>query len=263
MLKQSPSRSQRAKGFKVKHALQICLLLAICIWFLYQVNCSRDKKAAFVDSFIEILGKTQDNGHKIVIKLGRRSLHPRMEDGSSLEIDNHGANEDELQDEVVEEVKPEEETEAIGREEDVDVLDQERVEEEEQEEVEDLIDEDREREEVNGEQDTEESDQYDLDDLHSSEEIQNECISDSRKVIREQVKGGGGSSTIVMQNSGTLSRSLREVREHEIEMVEINANDKHDHIIGGMKDSDPKMKMRLKAKSNVEGKEKGSEFGLA
>ncbi|CAH1439485.1 unnamed protein product [Lactuca virosa] len=36
MLKQSASRNQRAKGFKVKHAIQICVLLLVCVWLIYQ-----------------------------------------------------------------------------------------------------------------------------------------------------------------------------------------------------------------------------------
>lgn len=146
MLKQSPSRKQRSKDFKVKHALQICLLFTICIWLLYHVKCSAEI----------LLGKKQDDGYEIFVNLGRRSLHPRLKEASSLEIDKNGANEDE----VVEEIKLEE-TEAVGREardEDGDVHDEERVEEEEPDEVEDLIDEeDRERElEGNEEEDIEE-----------------------------------------------------------------------------------------------------------
>ncbi|KAK9275922.1 hypothetical protein L1049_023196 [Liquidambar formosana] len=37
-------RNQRPKGFTVKRALQFALLLAICIWLLYQIKHSRDKK---------------------------------------------------------------------------------------------------------------------------------------------------------------------------------------------------------------------------
>ncbi|XP_039053498.1 protein bfr2-like [Hibiscus syriacus] len=47
MFRVSPSRNQRSKGLKVKHALQICVLLGICIWLLYQVKHSGEKKAAY------------------------------------------------------------------------------------------------------------------------------------------------------------------------------------------------------------------------
>ncbi|PKU82502.1 nuclear polyadenylated RNA-binding protein 3-like [Dendrobium catenatum] len=50
MMRQSSSRNQRYKGgFRFRHFLQICLLLAICIWLVYQVKHSHDKKRAFVE----------------------------------------------------------------------------------------------------------------------------------------------------------------------------------------------------------------------
>nr|GMD89201.1 proline-, glutamic acid- and leucine-rich protein 1-like [Ipomoea batatas] len=50
LLKQSSSRNLRAKGFKLKHGVQICVILAICIWLLYQVNKSYSKKGAIEGS---------------------------------------------------------------------------------------------------------------------------------------------------------------------------------------------------------------------
>ncbi|KAF8407092.1 hypothetical protein HHK36_006217 [Tetracentron sinense] len=41
---QSNGRNQRPKGFKVKWALQFALLLAVCIWLLYQIRHSHDKR---------------------------------------------------------------------------------------------------------------------------------------------------------------------------------------------------------------------------
>ncbi|VFQ78255.1 unnamed protein product [Cuscuta campestris] len=48
MFKHSPSsRSHRSKGIKTKHVLQICLLLAVCFWLIYQVKRSYDKGKEF------------------------------------------------------------------------------------------------------------------------------------------------------------------------------------------------------------------------
>ncbi|KAK8952908.1 hypothetical protein KSP40_PGU004084 [Platanthera guangdongensis] len=48
MMRQSSSRNQRSKGgFKLRHFIQVFLLVAICIWLVYQVKHSRDKKRAF------------------------------------------------------------------------------------------------------------------------------------------------------------------------------------------------------------------------
>ncbi|XP_059638206.1 uncharacterized protein LOC132280098 [Cornus florida] len=41
---QSNARNQRAKGFKVKHAVQFVLLLACCIWLAYQIKQSHDQR---------------------------------------------------------------------------------------------------------------------------------------------------------------------------------------------------------------------------
>lgn len=47
---QSTSRNQRPKGLKVKQALQFTLLLAICIWLLYQIKPSRNEKKNHVEN---------------------------------------------------------------------------------------------------------------------------------------------------------------------------------------------------------------------
>ncbi|KAJ6896165.1 hypothetical protein NC651_022401 [Populus alba x Populus x berolinensis] len=38
MIKRSPRRNPRSKGIKLKHGLQICLLLGVCFWLIYQVK---------------------------------------------------------------------------------------------------------------------------------------------------------------------------------------------------------------------------------
>lgn len=57
--------------------MQICLLLGICIWLIYQVKSSYEKKAAF-DKSSQISGKVQ-NGNEIP-KLGRKDLNPQLEE---------------------------------------------------------------------------------------------------------------------------------------------------------------------------------------
>ncbi|KAJ4963806.1 hypothetical protein NE237_023745 [Protea cynaroides] len=80
MFRQSLSRNQRSKGIKVKHVLQICLLLAISIWLLYQLKNSQDKKKEIL-STPKILEKVESE--QDIIKLGRKDLHPRVEDSAS------------------------------------------------------------------------------------------------------------------------------------------------------------------------------------
>ncbi|PIN05742.1 hypothetical protein CDL12_19060 [Handroanthus impetiginosus] len=89
MLKPSgSSRIQRSKTLKVKHALQICVILTICIWFLYQVKKSHNKKAALEER--PAGGETKYQ----IVTMGRKDLKPRME-----EFENQGDEEVELEDE--------------------------------------------------------------------------------------------------------------------------------------------------------------------
>ncbi|XP_073309704.1 uncharacterized protein [Primulina huaijiensis] len=76
MSRQSPSRNLRSKGIKIKQVLQICLLVAICIWLIYQVKHSHDRKKEFDESDEKVLlsrGGTND-----MIKLGRKDIHTQV-----------------------------------------------------------------------------------------------------------------------------------------------------------------------------------------
>lgn len=85
MLKLSPRRSQRSKGFKVKHAVQLFLLLGVGIWLLYQVKHSHDNKAAFNE------GTKYGNE---VIKLGRKDPNPQV-DGTDIQDEQNVEEENE------------------------------------------------------------------------------------------------------------------------------------------------------------------------
>ncbi|XWS14849.1 hypothetical protein CRYUN_Cryun35bG0043800 [Craigia yunnanensis] len=115
MLKQSASRNQRYKGFKVKHVLQICALLALCIWLLNQVRNTYDKKGT------GIFQKVMKNNES-----GEVEAEEEVEDSKPEEGEDDGRG---------------------GGDDDIDGRDREKAEGEESEEVEDLIDEeDREKE---------------------------------------------------------------------------------------------------------------------
>ncbi|KAA8538246.1 hypothetical protein F0562_027931 [Nyssa sinensis] len=146
MLKQSPSRNQRSKGFKAKHALQICLLLAIATWLLYQVKQSY-YKVALEESSGKIPEK--EHGHEI-LKLGRKDLNPRVEEATAENL-KHGAEEEmELEDEERKPKEDEDEGREVG-DDDIDGQDQDIPEEEEPEQLEDLTDEEDKESEVGSE----------------------------------------------------------------------------------------------------------------
>ncbi|KZV38048.1 cyclic nucleotide-gated cation channel beta-1 [Dorcoceras hygrometricum] len=75
MSRQSPSRNQRSNGIKIKHGLQICLLVAICFWLAYQVKHSHERKKEFDESDKVLLRRESTDG---MIKLGRKDIHSEV-----------------------------------------------------------------------------------------------------------------------------------------------------------------------------------------
>ncbi|KAG6644047.1 hypothetical protein I3843_08G028000 [Carya illinoinensis] len=214
MLKQSPSRNQRSKSFKVKHAIQVCLLLAICIWLLYQVKHSHERKKASEENSRKVSEKFL-GGHEI-IKLGRKDLHPQVEK-TDLETERK-----ELE-QVIEESKPEEiddgrgggDDEMVGR-------DFERVDEAESEEVDDLIDgEDREREGGSEELDDEGNGNQIEDGSFLEDDAQIEEERNTQEAREENYQGDDASNAVV-QNTRSIgtefeSGRLRTVKGQEVE----------------------------------------------
>lgn len=52
-----PGQNQRPRGLKVKRGFQYALLLAICIWLLYRINCSHDETDHYAQNFQRKLGE--------------------------------------------------------------------------------------------------------------------------------------------------------------------------------------------------------------
>ncbi|XP_022723826.1 probable ATP-dependent RNA helicase ddx56 [Durio zibethinus] len=190
MLKQSASRNQRYKGFKVKHVLQICALLALCIWLLNQVRNPYDKGSGI---FQKVTSEHE------ALKLGRKDLDLQGQ-GSSTDNKESG----EIEAEEVEESKPEE-SEDDGNE--IDRRDREKAEGEESEEVEDFID----------EEDRENENQIENLSLLEEQAMNegDENLQDPREL--EHYKSDGASSAVMQSNldSGIAAqiRRLRSVGE--------------------------------------------------
>lgn len=72
----TPRRGQRSKGIKVKHCIQLTLLLGVGIWLIYQMKHSHEKKAEF-EGTSKIVVDDIDN---TVVNLGRKDLRPRIEE---------------------------------------------------------------------------------------------------------------------------------------------------------------------------------------
>ncbi|WOH14929.1 hypothetical protein DCAR_0934459 [Daucus carota subsp. sativus] len=60
MYRHSPNRNQRSKGFKSKHALHNCVLVAVCLWLVYQVKHSNDKRKQFGEKYCKRLIEYRD-----------------------------------------------------------------------------------------------------------------------------------------------------------------------------------------------------------
>lgn len=88
MLKPAGSRNQRSKSLKVKHALQICLLLAICIWLLYQVKQSCNKSKSVSTQVSE-----NEENELPMLKLGRKDIKPQLFEEVDLEDEESKAKE--------------------------------------------------------------------------------------------------------------------------------------------------------------------------
>ncbi|CAN6915825.1 unnamed protein product [Brassica oleracea] len=145
-MKKPSSRSQRgSRGIKGKHVLQICVLLGVCIWLIYQVKYSHDKKKEFYETDGKKLSEKEDG----LVKLGRKDLLPgyhkneeekhveeeedeeekeskiKVENGTHEEEEEEVAEEDEEdKSKLGEEVAEEDEEENKHEEDDIDEQDQ-------------------------------------------------------------------------------------------------------------------------------------------
>ena len=75
MYKQSPSRNYRSKGIRVKHILQLCVLVAVCFWLLYQLKISHEKRKEFESNDEKLAEKVRSDG--VIRRLGRKDI-PRI-----------------------------------------------------------------------------------------------------------------------------------------------------------------------------------------
>ncbi|CAI8604776.1 unnamed protein product [Vicia faba] len=99
MIKRLPSsRNQRSKGVKIKHVLQVILLLGVCFWLIYQVKHNHDKKKEF-DKNDSTLSSVRTETDKVV-NIGRKDLKPVKD-----EVDQNGKHEEEEDEPVVEDLE--------------------------------------------------------------------------------------------------------------------------------------------------------------
>nr|KYP67080.1 Midasin [Cajanus cajan] len=98
MFKASPQRNTRCKDFKVKNALQICVLIGVCIWLAYLAQHSRQEKA----SYGEDTKSGSDSSE--VVKLGRKDPNIYVEQSSIIDT-KHKEEENEEENKYEEQTK--------------------------------------------------------------------------------------------------------------------------------------------------------------
>ncbi|XP_050386611.1 uncharacterized protein LOC126802933 [Argentina anserina] len=90
MLKKAPSRNHRTKGIKLKHILQIALLLGVCFWLVYQLKHSHDKKVVLDEKSAKASIRSLSEGE--LLKLGRKDL-PHKDVGKNVKQEVEGEDE--------------------------------------------------------------------------------------------------------------------------------------------------------------------------
>ncbi|XP_047147735.1 protein starmaker-like [Vigna umbellata] len=209
MIKRWPSRNNRTRGIKVKHILQIILLLGVCFWLIYQVKHSRDKKNEYDENDKEV-----SVGTKTVYrtpKLGRKDLHP----GKDEDKHEHNEREEEENEHEFEEnddkfgVRVDEEEEDESR---TDEMEDERgggddeIDETDQEQSaadtdrdEDLPDDEEEKEEESDEKEN-----------HSKEEERDGSVEkhNSHEAREQHYKGDDASSAVTHDTTTTSTETV-------------------------------------------------------
>ncbi|GJZ88296.1 hypothetical protein Tco_0660078 [Tanacetum coccineum] len=211
MYRNSPVRNPRAKGIKVKNVLQVCLLVAVCFWLIFQVKRSHDKRKEFDASDNKVSLSSLTRSGDEIAKLGRKDLQPKLEKTGNVgqeeeeEQDEHDENkgEDEEQDEHDDNKHEEEEQDEDKIEEEKDDGRDDEIDENEQEKPDVEID--REEVDVVGEEkETEESDEKENENENVSEEkdvqsqTENEVSSEehTHEAREENYKADDASSAV-------------------------------------------------------------------
>ncbi|CAI9294497.1 unnamed protein product [Lactuca saligna] len=175
MYRPSPVRNPRAKGIKSKNVLQICLLLAVCFWLIFQVKRSHEKKKEFDNTKISLSTSKQSNNE--IAKLGRKDLQPKLE---------------KIEAEAETQIEQDEEKIDEGKEDEIDENEQEKSEAEENQEIEEVID-----EESQSQTETETETGDSVEDHEDEEEEENGGSTHTHEGREEHYKADDASSAVV------------------------------------------------------------------
>ncbi|CAA6657643.1 unnamed protein product [Spirodela intermedia] len=129
MMRQSSIRIHRNRGWKVKHVLQICLLVTVCVWLLYQVKHSFERKRSSELGISRASERIEDSRPE-PLKLGRKD--PQLKtasvptDGAAHSDDEESEEAEDAAEQQEDKQNEGEEEESANGEDDMDDIDRER-----------------------------------------------------------------------------------------------------------------------------------------
>ncbi|XP_076919203.1 uncharacterized protein LOC143579915 isoform X1 [Bidens hawaiensis] len=215
MYRYSPIRNQRSKGIKTKHVVQLCLLVAVCFWLIFQVKRSHDKKKEF-DANISLNTRAAEADHETV-KFGRKDLQPKLEETTTRIEDAQEDEDDQDENKHEDEDKTEEEKDDGGGGGD-DEIDEKSNVEIDRDEV-DIIDEDKETEEgeeKDGQSQTENTVEQEKSNMEfDRDEV--DIVDEDDKVNEESEEKDGQSQT---ENTVEQEKSNIEIDHDEVDIVD-------------------------------------------
>ena len=245
MFRRSPSRNPRSKSIRAKHILQICLLLGVCFWLIYQVKHSHDKKKEYNEKDAKLSVKTQSGGE--LLKFGRKDLphseqvtmkqeHHEEEEKEGGEEEENKPDEEREEEENKHEVEEHEEEENKSE----DTEDEERgggdneIDENDEEKLdgegdrdEEFLEEEKEREEEGDEKDSERNwsvnKEGQVENENSSEDQDHDGgDQNSHEAREEHYKGDDASSAVTHDTQTIISETEKVSSEDSNENLEMN-----------------------------------------
>ncbi|XP_074327729.1 uncharacterized protein LOC141665639 [Apium graveolens] len=220
MYRHSPTRNQRSKGFRLKHVLQICVLVAVCFWLIYQVKHSHDKRKQFDENTAKNSLNVEDNS--VIFKLGRKDIIPQ-EKGRSKDSESHDGEleEDDNEEGNLEQDKRVERSKAEAKHEE-ETMEEDKPEEEESEENdrhEEANEKEEEHEEESGEEDMRE-DETGEEDKHEEENVAEDHVEEEQEEeiqAEEKDKGRGDQDNEVNQHETEKDDTVVDKEEESID----------------------------------------------
>lgn len=218
MYRPSPVRNQRSKGIKIKHVLQVCLLVAVCFWLIFQVKRSHDKKQEFDASDPKISSTTHTQHSDDTVKFGRKDLQPKLEE-TTKEVEKHEEVEEqeqeeqehedsknEVEDQDEDKIEEEKDDERGGADDEIDENEQEKLEVEIDRDEMNTVDEDKETEESDEKENEEKNGQNQTENTGSLDE--DGSTVHTHEAREEHYKADDASSAVTNENgNGTLDNS--------------------------------------------------------